>query len=301
MSENNTHPNLLFTAADIDAIRQKIDRWPWARTLYERLKSAVDGGAEAYGPPGPPARRHTLRHPDPGIVSLPDDGPDRGAGHAHQNRLWEMALVGLLSGEARYYERIRALLLLCTETLVRDKDLREWPQLFVWSHAHDALDLLNAYDLTYHHHGWSDGDRNLLEERFRKIADLCVREPSARHLVNTGFYYQPFKIGCGCFFDTPEWIEQGMSGPGGFYDAMRSPDRIEEMATHAWYRFGGDSPHRVFQRLGRGTADGRLWNEHGIYGSVMLSQYCIIADMMKHYDGTDLWAYESPQGGGSIR
>ena len=40
MSENNTHPNLLFTAADIDAIRQKIDRWPWARTLYERLKSA---------------------------------------------------------------------------------------------------------------------------------------------------------------------------------------------------------------------------------------------------------------------
>ena len=45
---DNTHPNLLFTAPEIEAIREKISRYSWAQKLFERLKVMVDGGADMF-------------------------------------------------------------------------------------------------------------------------------------------------------------------------------------------------------------------------------------------------------------
>ncbi len=50
--EPHHHPNLVFTLADVEAIREKVARYDWARNLYRRIKTAVDGGTEAYYPPG---------------------------------------------------------------------------------------------------------------------------------------------------------------------------------------------------------------------------------------------------------
>ena len=45
---NSAHPNLLFTAAEIEAIRVKISRHGWAQKLFERLQVMVEGGAELF-------------------------------------------------------------------------------------------------------------------------------------------------------------------------------------------------------------------------------------------------------------
>ena len=134
-----------------------------------------------------------------------------------------------------------------------------------------------------------------METAFTDVMEMILAEPSARRLSNTSFYYQPYKVACGCFFDRDDWIEAGLRGRGGFFDALRPP---EGSATEMrWYRFGDDdSAHHRIQRHGsdgapRGTADGMIWNETGVYGSVMLSQYCIIAELMRLHGGIDLWSY----------
>ncbi len=74
--EPHHHPNLVFTLADVEAIREKVARYDWARNLYRRIKTAVDGGTEAYYPPG---RRFSMANPDPGMAAFPDEGPGRRA------------------------------------------------------------------------------------------------------------------------------------------------------------------------------------------------------------------------------
>ena len=42
----NQHPNLIFGAEDVARIKKNIETYDWARTLFEEVKGAVDGGAD---------------------------------------------------------------------------------------------------------------------------------------------------------------------------------------------------------------------------------------------------------------
>ncbi|NIA06434.1 MAG: hypothetical protein GWP14_02160 [Actinobacteria bacterium] len=290
------YPKLLFNSEEIEAIKQKIARYGWARRLFEKLKSAVDGIEECFllGHP-----RFTLTDPPADLSAFPDEGEMRGIQFVHQSRLHELAMVGLLRGDPKYARRVRQVLIVLAEVLPRGNDLSLQPQFVNWTTGHDALELLLAYDLIYNDPGWTDTERKKVEEAFKIVMQQILCEPSARHLCNTSFYYQPYKVACGCFFNRQDWIDEGLKGRGGFFDALSEPEKCSPEMR--WYEFGGDDgPHRRLQRYDRGTADGMLWNESGVYGGAMLSQYCILADLMRHYDGTDLWNYEAP-GGGSIR
>ena len=295
---------LLFSDRDIRAIRAKVHRYGWAGRLYEQLKTAVDGGREPFHLG---SRRFTLDYPQADIASFPDAGLQRGMEHLHQSRMIELALVARISGDVRYAERVRALLIVMAAVITRGNDTTRaaWsPQSLGWASAHDVLELLVAYDLIYEQAAWTDAERRTIETAFTDVMEMILAEPSARRLSNTSFYYQPYKVACGCFFDRDDWIEAGLRGRGGFFDALRPP---EGSATEMrWYRFGDDdSAHHRIQRHGsdgapRGTADGMIWNETGVYGSVMLSQYCIIAELMRLHGGIDLWSYRTREGA-SIR
>jgi len=206
-------------------------------------------------------------------------------------------VVAVLGGDPEYARRVRELLVVLAEVLPRGNDLTLAGGFINHGTALSATELLVAYDLIYDQPGWRDSDRRKVEHAFTVVMEQVLAEPASRHLCNACFWFQPYKVFCGCFFGRQDWIDAGLEGRGGFYDVLQEPVPIDAR----WYDDDGeDSPYRRVQRLGRGTADGMLWHETGIYGAVMLSHYCLIAEAMRHYDGTDLWNYEAP-GGGSIR
>jgi len=285
VGRSEKHPNLLFNAEELDEIRQKISRYEWARQLFERLKTAVDGGEEPFTLGG---GRYTMQHPAAEISSFPDEGESRGLELVHESRVHEIALVGALSGDPKYARRVRELLIVLAEVL---------PRTIVWALCHDELNLLVAYDLVYDEPGWTDPDRQKVESAFIAVMEQILVTAPSRHLCNTAFYYQPYKVFCGCFFGRQDWIDAGLKGRGGLYEVLQEPVPMDPR----WYiNHEEGSPHHTVQRHGLGTVDGMLWYESGIYCGVMLAQYCLIAEAMRHYDGTDIWNYEAP-GGGSIR
>jgi len=299
MAGNGKHPNLLFDENDMARIKGNIEKYDWARRLFERVKVAVDGGQEASGA-WRPAHRFTMTDPPADLSAFPDEGVGRGTQFV-RGRLSEMAMVGLLSGDERYLQRVRELLVVLADVLPRGNDMSQSSTFFSWSLTQDAVDLMVAYDLAYNGPGWHDSEREKVENGFKAVMELILRESSARHLCNATFYFQPYKVCCGSFFGRQDWIDEGLKGRSGFYDALRAPTPLDGPDAMRWYvNEEYDSPHHVLQRLGRGTSDGMLWHETGIYGGAVLSQYCIIADLMRHYDGTDLWNYQDPDGG-SIR
>ena len=287
---NSAHPNLLFTAAEIEAIRVKISRHGWAQKLFERLQVMVEGGAELFFDKD--KKRFTMAHPllAEGCIADAELAADIGL-LIHQSRLWEMTMVGQLSGDPRYAQRTHDLLVAVSGLML------DCPH-FSWAAGGDAAGLLIAYDLIYDDQIWTAAEREKVEGAFRHIAEMFIAEPSSKHLCNTAFYFQPYKVICGCFFDRRDWIDAGLQGRGGFYDALQVPEAMSNEMR--WHDFGEASGHQRTQRYDRGTSDGMLWHESGVYGACILSQYCMMAEFMRHYDGTDLWNYQAP-GGGSIR
>jgi len=298
MSDLQKHPNLLFDEKDIARIQRNIEKYDWAGRLFGRIRTAVDGDEDAY-----PAheRRYTMQYPEPDLSSFPDEGINRGVQYLHNTRLMDFALVAALSGERKYSQRLVELLSVMAEVVVRGNDLTQWSQLVNWTTGGDASEMLVAYDLVYNDPAWTPEARNKVESAFKTVMEQILGEPSARHLVNTGFYFQVYEVLCGCFFGREDWIKEGVEGRGGLKDALTAPSPREATRGMRWYELGGgDSPHAHVQRLGRGTADGMFWNETGIYGSINLAWYTWIAEAMLHHDGTNLYEYEAP-GGGSIR
>jgi hypothetical protein len=241
------YPNLLFNTEELGEIREKIDRYEWAKQLFERLKTDVDGEGE---PSFLGSSRYTMQHPPADPRAFPDEGLNRGVQFVHQSRLHELALIGVLSGDPKYACRVRELLVVIADVLPRGNDLSQWSQWVNWTTGYDALELLVAYDLVYDAPGWTEADREKVERAFVIVMEQILAEPSARHLVNTGFYYQPYKVACGCFFNRPDWIDEGVKGRVGFFDALNPPDK--PTGEMRWHEFGGEgSPHQRIQRLGR--------------------------------------------------
>jgi len=303
MSERGKHPNLLFDENDLARVRRNIENYDWARTLYEEVKAVVDGGPDPwqFDPDWP---RFTMTFPpDEKYLAGPvEPGCQRDA-RVHGRSIMEFALVAAVSGEEKYSRRLVELLPRVAELLASPCDLAAYPQIVNWTTGHDASEVLVAYDLTYHDQTWTPEARRKVEEGLKIIAEQIMAEPSAKHLCNTGFCFQIYKVLAGCFFNNKEWIEAGVEGPGGFKDLLSPPTREGGKLDMRWYVTEGgiDSPHHQVQRLGRGTVDGGIWYETGGYGlGAVLSDLVSIAEAMLHYDGTNLYEYEAP-GGGAIR
>jgi len=297
-------PSILFTTDEIEAIKEKIAKYEWARRLYEKLMAALDEtGPEPYEPYGGRRgyhmeRRFTMKRPKADISAFPDEGPFRGVRLTLGARLQEMALLAQISDDPKYLKRVRDLLPVLAEVLMRSCDLNELPQAVDWTTGWGATDILLAYDLAYNEPSWTDADHERVEGAFKDVMERILAEPSARHLVNSGFLFQAYKVVCGCFFGRQDWIDEGLRGRAGFFDSLREPTSKEDLDSMRWHVNDGPfSPHHRMQLLGRGTVDGMLWNETGGYGAAaVLTVQCTIAEAMRHYDGTDLWHYVSPSG-----
>jgi len=300
-------PCLLFDGDEIEAIRAKIAKYEWARKLYEKLMAAVYGtGPDPYlvrrvRPKTDDELRFTMTWPEADISAFPDEGMDRGVGRLHSRRFLEMALLGQIAQDPKILKRVRDLLPVVAEVLMRSGDVSQWPQAVSWVTGWSAAEILTAYDLAYNEPSWTDGDRDKVEGAFRDVMERILAEPSARHLCNATFNYQVYKVVCGCFFGRQDWINEGLRGRAGFFDALREPAPKDDLDAMRWYINDGPfSPHHRVQLLGRGTSDGMLWYENGGYGPcAVLKNLCVIAEAMRHYGGADLWNYVAP-GGASL-
>ena len=84
--------------------------------------------------------------------------------------------------------------------------------------------------------------------------------------------------------------------------AIADPPIIEWAVNDPGPPWGGKQPGRwggFKQRIEHALTDGAFWDEATIYGNFSLLGMMYLAEAARHYDGTDLYNYTSPNGGSS--
>ena len=82
--------------------------------------------------------------------------------------------------------------------------------------------------------------------------------------------------------------------------AIADPPIIEWAVNDPGPPWGGKQPGRwggFKQRIEHALTDGAFWDEATIYGNFSLLGMMYLAEAARHYDGTDLYNYTSPNGG----
>jgi hypothetical protein len=82
--------------------------------------------------------------------------------------------------------------------------------------------------------------------------------------------------------------------------AIADPHTIDWAVNDPGPPWGGKEPGRwggVEQRLEHALTDGTFWDEATIYGNFSILGMMYLAEAARHYDGTDLYGYSSPNGG----
>ena len=82
--------------------------------------------------------------------------------------------------------------------------------------------------------------------------------------------------------------------------AIADPEVIEWAVNEPGPPWGGNRPARwggFKQRIEHTLVDGSFWDEATIYGNFSILGMMFLAEAARHYDGTDLYNYTSPDGG----
>jgi len=82
--------------------------------------------------------------------------------------------------------------------------------------------------------------------------------------------------------------------------AIADPQIIEWAVNESGPPWGGKRPGRwggFKQRIEHALTDGAFWDEAPIYGNFSILGMMYLAEAARHYDGTDLYNYTSPNGG----
>ena len=191
------HPCVIFDQDLLTEIRQKISRADWAKIAYEKAYKA----AEEWSYPS---------------IDLNNDYLFDTA-HAHHAR--DCAIVYQISGETRFAEKVASFL---REWSAPD-GYRRLPRAGNQELVHDGEFFKSAacaYDLIYDWEGWTDEDRNNIEQTMRFYmeymdSEICSGEASNWLLAEiAGAVYSAAVLG------DKERMERFLYGPGGAADQL---------------------------------------------------------------------------------
>ncbi|MCK7598146.1 heparinase II/III family protein [Microbulbifer sp. CAU 1566] len=222
------HPNLVISAADVDAMQGAVEQPGRFRTAFLRTQSAVDRALDA-----------------PIAVPVPADA---GGGYTHEQHkknyqlMYNAGVLYQVTEDAKYAERVRDMLLAYADmysTLPLHPKRRpgaENPGKLFWQSLNEAVWLvytIQAYDLI--RPSLTDAEAQKIEQgALRPVAKfLSVDSPKTFNKVHNHGTWLTAGVGmAGYVLDEPEWVEQALldldkSGKGGFLrqlSTLFSPD-----------------------------------------------------------------------------
>ncbi|WP_299597251.1 alginate lyase family protein [uncultured Microbulbifer sp.] len=222
------HPNLVISAADIDAMQGAVEKPGRFRSAFEASKSAVD---------------RTLQTP----IAVPVPA-DAGGGYTHEQHkknyqlMYNAGVLYQITEDPKYAERVRDMLLAYADMYPelplhpKRRPGAENPGKLFWQSLNEAVWLvytIQAYDLI--RPSLSDAEAEKIEQgALRPVAKfLSVDSPKTFNKVHNHGTWLTAGVGmAGYVLDEPEWVEQALldldkSGKGGFLrqlSTLFSPD-----------------------------------------------------------------------------
>ena len=222
------HPNLVISAADVDAMQGAVEKPGRFRTAFLATRSAVDRALKA-----------------PIAVPVPADA---GGGYTHEQHkknyqlMYNAGVLYQVTEDAKYAERVRDMLLAYADmypTLPLHPKRRpgaDNPGKLFWQSLNEAVWLvytIQAYDLI--RPSLTDAEAQKIEQgALRPVAKfLSVDSPKTFNKVHNHGTWLTAGVGmAGYVLDEPEWVEQALldldkSGKGGFLrqlSTLFSPD-----------------------------------------------------------------------------
>jgi hypothetical protein len=196
------HPNLFLNPSEIADIRVKIEKHPWARDLYARLRAQADRTIS-----GDPK----LRDQD----SLYYDGP----GYLDLTNVWttgrrvrDVGLAYAISGEPLYGTKVRDCLMHYAEAF-RGKPV----PLDSFTNGMGGIGLCWAYDLAYE--CFSPSERLAVEDMFRRWAhaSLAALKPRSNNIAMWG---RAFCGVVGYTIGDRELVAGAIDAPGGVKESL---------------------------------------------------------------------------------
>jgi hypothetical protein len=199
------HPNLLLNRKEIEQVKAKIRREPWAAKLLERAKALADDN------------RHTEREPR------------------------DAAVVYALTGEQRYAERVRRALLgqVRSELPKYERlDIQAEPELGAYG---PAAQWAWAYDLTYD--TFPDDERRQVEHLLRTVARTIVKGCRVRPTTMGLVLEKHWKVALiGYCLGDSELIDWGLRDPGAFGPSLGGVYTVLDTNIRDNF-FWSESPH----------------------------------------------------------
>ena len=222
------HPNLVISAADVDAMQGAVEKPGRFRTAFESSKSAVDRALQA-----------------PIAVPVPADA---GGGYTHEQHkknyqlMYNTGVLYQITEDPKYAERVRDMLLAYAELYPalplhpKRRPGATNPGKLFWQSLNEAVWLvytIQAYDLI--RPSLTDAEAEKIEQgALRPVAKfLSVDSPKTFNKVHNHGTWLTAGVGmAGYVLDEPEWVEQALldldkSGKGGFLrqlSTLFSPD-----------------------------------------------------------------------------
>ncbi|MGA9364566.1 MAG: sugar-binding protein [Bacteroidota bacterium] len=293
-----THPKLLANNEDVDLAKERIKKYPWYASLYERKKAGVDEFLErpvyisplkqAYEYPNYDCVKHNVqlkyeehnpfehRCPVDGEVFRGEKYDAAWAGWYHgtlSRKLVEMGTIYQISGDERYAAAVRDVLTRFAETYSNYPNRNN-----ILGPAHIFFGTLGesvfgthvslGYDLVYESPCFSDRDHVKIRDQFLlPLADLSTQFDET--VSNRQTWYNNAVASIGFVTNTPELLDWAFNGKRGF-----------------------------LYQLASGLPKSGLWYEGPGYHFFTLEGFILIAEMARHH-GLDL--YEMEIAGHSIK
>ncbi|MBI3947686.1 MAG: hypothetical protein HY321_17325 [Armatimonadetes bacterium] len=277
-----THPNLFLNRAEIEAMGERIRRHEWARRLAERVQAQADdtlrGGHEF------DLYYDRYAYPHVNVSSLWTTG----------RRVRDVALAAVISGEQRYADYVREVLLSSVAAYAEQpgpldaaRGARIAANPWVYNRIYDQLVLTErqlvdahlvfgspkagiifcwAYDLL--HDRFSPADREAVEGFLVGWA-RDARVPLAKHPApsNRLMWGRAFCSVVGYTVGDRELVDFGIEVPGGLKDVLE-----------------------------QGHPDGIWYGANAYSMSYISSSMAAVAEAALHGDGADLYRWRSPSG-----
>ncbi len=235
------HPNLMLNEADLAEIKKKIEKYDWAKTAYQ----TVSANAFVWS-------TRTIAVPKTGGGYYHAGGADYAITQTHYDHAdaaRDLALAFQISGERKYADKAKEILLAYTQTYltyeIHDSNGRTGDRASAGGRAtaqaiNEAawvIPLTWAYDLIYHM--LTPDERERIEtELLRPAADLIMSNNEGRHNHQT--WYNAGVGVIGLALGEKEYVWYALYKPeSGFYSQMKksiTPDG-------AWYE---GAPHYQF-------------------------------------------------------
>lgn len=192
------HPRLIWTQEQIDAARKKTEMFPWAKAQLEVVLRLAEES-----------------------MNIPIERNDC---------TFHLAAAYVLTGEEKYVIRVREILLYWAGKY-RDLPLRHGEgraRSYIHGEAQWLDDMVQAYDLTWNSHFFSETDKRCIEDDLlRPAADTLMRLPrgekSQFHTVHNFQCMVIRSVGLvGFCLNEPKYIDWAISGQYGFFKMVNN-------------------------------------------------------------------------------